>query len=1023
MFQTYIKELNKQFQTGNAREHSYRGALETLLNKIIDDPTVTVTNEPARIVNVGAPDYSVSRNGVPIGYIEAKDIGKSLDNKEYQEQFDRYKGAFNNLIFTDYLNFWLYRDGALVSKVALAGIEGDKIISFGGKNCQVLVDTVKDFVTYQGQKITNPPQLAKIMAGKARLLKDVIERALLEADKNTLHDQLDLIQKTLIHDITPQSFADIYAQTIAYGLFAARLHDKTPDDFSRQEAVFLIPKTNPFLRGLFNYISGAECDDRIAWIIDSLANAFLATDLEKLLEGFSKNIGLDNPIIHFYETFLTEYDSEVRKARGVWYTPKPIVEFIVKACDHVLKTDFGIIDGLADETKLEGSDVHKVQILDPATGTGTFLAEVIKQIKENYWGGGWSRYVENSLIPRLNGFELLMASYAMAHLQLDLHLLETGYVPTATENQKRFNVFLTNTLEEHFHDFDFIFAPYLANESREADRVKRDVPVMCVIGNPPYAVSSSNKGEWITELIKTYKQGLNERKINLDDDYVKFIRYGQHHIDKTGEGILAFITNNSFLDGPTYRQMRKSLLESFDKIYILDLHGNARKRETCPDGSPDQNVFEIMQGVSINIFVKYPKDKRKTDLATVYHHDLYGTRDVKFDNLRKETLATTPWKQLNLSEPYYFFVPKDFEGLEAYENGFKVTECFPVYNSGIGTQQDTITIHFTKESLQELRQDFLNLDQKTIRNRYPIKEGRNWKLVSAIDDLRSNDIPKAVSYRPFDTRWTYLSNKSNQFLAWPRTDVMRHLIKSNYGLVFERGFVTKTFQAVFITNTPSDGHCIGPWSYMSPLYLYNDDNTAVIQPNLNPDIIQKLESCLGIPFKDIPFQNSPDNSRFTALDLFDYIYAVLHSPDYRERYKEFLKIDFPRIPYPGSQESFRDLISHGTRLRNTHLLSDPSLDNRIIQIHGDAEMIIDKITHTIAPSGESVTVHINKDISISNIPITAWDFPIGGYIPAQKWLKDRKGRVLSRTDVIHYNKMINALALTHKIMESIKTWY
>ena len=693
----YIENINRLFVTGNAREHSYRGDLQDLLNKIIDDKDIVVTNEPARIVNVGAPDYSITKKDIPIGYIEAKDINKPLNSKDYTEQFDRYKNALDNLIITDYMDFWFYKSGELTNKIKIAKIEDNKIVALE-ENFLLFINNIKSFTTQISQTITSPSKLAKMMAGKARLLQNVIERAIISEDEsdanNSLREQLEVFKATLIHDITPESFADIYAQTIAYGMFAARLHDETMNTFTRQEAVFLIPKSNPFLRGLFNYVSGAECDDRIIWIIDSLAEIFLATDVKKLLDGFSQKSGMNDPIIHFYETFLSEYNPALRKSRGVWYTPQAVVNFIVRACDEVLKDEFDLSDGLSDETKIKIKvddinsgytksgqkikkelEVHKVQILDPATGTGTFLAETIKFIKKDFWGGSWSSYVEEHLIPRLNGFELLMASYAMAHLKLDLLLLETGYKPS--KEQKRFNIFLTNSLEEHHEQSGNLFASYLANESKEADRVKKDVPVMVVMGNPPYAVSSSNKNEWIQNLIADYKKDLNERKINLDDDYIKFIRYGQHYIEKNGEGILAYISNNSFIDGITHRQMRKSLLECFDKIYILDLHGNAKKKEVSPDGSKDENVFDIMQGVSINIFIK--KKQKSKKLADVYHYDLYGKRDFKYEFLDENNLKTIKWEKLDYSEPNYFFVKKDFTDIKEYEKGFKVDELMNIF--------------------------------------------------------------------------------------------------------------------------------------------------------------------------------------------------------------------------------------------------------------------------------------------------------------------------------------------------------
>ncbi|RYG39789.1 MAG: DNA methyltransferase, partial [Chitinophagaceae bacterium] len=501
---------------------------------------------------------------------------------------------------------------------------------------ELLVNNFAEAIT---QTIKSPTRLAEMMAGRAKYMADVIEKSLNSDDErevqSNLKSQMLSFQNMLIHDIDNKAFADIYAQTIAYGMFAARYHDPTLPTFSREEAATLIPKSNPFLRRLFQDIAGYDLDDRLAWIVDELVKIFLATDVASIMKNFGKSTKQEDPVVHFYETFLASYSPTLRKARGVWYTPQPVVNFIVRAVDDILKTEFNLKDGLADTTKIKikktvpkfddraknkskitgtqevEQEVHKVQILDPATGTGTFLAEVVRHIHKKFEGqqGLWSKYVNKDLIPRLNGFELLMASYAMAHLKMDVLLTETGYKP---EDDKRFKIYLTNSLEEASEQNIDLFS-WLADEANQANAVKRDAPVMVILGNPPYSGISSNNGKWMSSLIDDYKYvngvHFNERKHWLNDDYVKFIRLGQHYIDKKGEGILAFINPHGFLDNPTFRGMRWSLLQSFDKIYTIDLHGNSKKKETSPDGSVDQNVFDIMQGVSINLFIKTGKKK------------------------------------------------------------------------------------------------------------------------------------------------------------------------------------------------------------------------------------------------------------------------------------------------------------------------------------------------------------------------------------------------------------------------------
>ncbi len=641
----YIANINQRYQLGNATEHTFRGDLQNLIESLV--PDVRATNEPKR-QKCGAPDYILTRKDIPIGFIEAKDIAdKDLEGKQKtgnKEQFDRYKASLSNLIFTDYLQFLFYKEGVLYATVRIAQLVEKPNRSGSQLFTSEVIGIPENFDTFQNlfvnftleisQTIKSSKKLAEMMAGKARLLSDVIEKALTNdttlQEDSTLRDQMNAFKEILIHDITPKGFADVYAQTIAYGLFAARLHDPTLPTFSRQEAAELIPKSNPFLRKLFGYIAGPDLDDRIRWIVDSLIEIFLACNVAEILQDYGKATKMEDPIIHFYETFLSEYDPALRKARGVWYTPQPVVSFIVRAVDEILKTEFDLPQGLADTSKIKikkavdtkatadsrskikqeivEEEVHRVQILDPATGTGTFLAEVVKHVHQKFKGqqGIWSNYVETHLLPRLNGFELLMASYAMAHLQLDLLLTETGYKPT---RDQRFRVFLTNSLEEYHPDTGTLFANWLSAEANEANHIKRDTPVMCVIGNPPYSGESANKGEWIMSLMEDYKkepggrEKLKERNPKwINDDYVKFLRYGQHFIEKNGSGVLAFINPHGFLDNPTFRGMRWNLLKTYDKIYTIDLHGNSKKKETALDGTADQNVFDIMQGVSINLF-------------------------------------------------------------------------------------------------------------------------------------------------------------------------------------------------------------------------------------------------------------------------------------------------------------------------------------------------------------------------------------------------------------------------------------
>ncbi len=1029
--QEYVKQLDTRYQTGISREHSYRGDLQTLLSTIL--PDVLVTNEPARI-ECGAPDYILTRKDIPLGYIEAKDIGVDLKSKTLKEQFDRYRASLNNLIFTDYLNFHFYKDGNLIIQIAIAQIEGGKIVPLP-ENFDTFTQLIKNFAATISQSIKSPTKLAEMMASRAKLMADVIEKSLNADDEqktqSPLKGQMLTFQNVLIHDITNRAFADIYAQTIAYGMFAARYHDPTLPTFSRQEAATLIPKSNPFLRRLFQDIAGYDLDDRLVWIVDELVQIFLATDVAEIMHNFGSRTKQEDPVIHFYETFLAAYDPALRKARGVWYTPEPVVNFIVRAVDEILKTEFGLAQGLADTSKtkikidVQGKkvekEVHRVQILDPATGTGTFLAEVIKQIYQRFEGqqGIWSNYVENNLIPRLNGFELLMASYAMAHLKLDLLLTETGYKPT---RDQRLRVFLTNSLEESHPDAGTLFSHWLSDEANAANQIKKDAPVMVVLGNPPYSVSSSNKSPWIEKLTADYKKDLNERNIQpLSDDYIKFIRFGQHFIDKNGEGILAYISNNSFLDGIIHRQMRKHLLESFDKIYILDLHGNAKKKETAPDGTPDQNVFDIMQGVSINIFVKTKKINSKNPKG-FYHFDLFNKREKKYGFLKANTLNSIQWKVLQPDFPNYFFTIKDFRLRDKYEQGIRLDDLFSINSIGVTTERDNMCIHFKLFELEKVLTDFQQKEPNEIRQTYNERpDGRDWKMITAKQDVMSEKgTIYSINYRPFDSRITYYTGKSKGFMSYPRHEISQHLLKDNVALITCRQQSTFDFQHAFVCNNPSEGNSISiqtkERSYVFPLYLYPSSSQQMSidiverTPNLNLSVVQQFADKVSIGFT---YEKDFSTNIFTPMDLFDYIYAVLHSPTYRETYKEFLKIDFPRVPYPKDAATFWALVALGGELRLLHLMESPALNKYLTQYPADGDNVVGKIRY------ENGHVYINGAQHFANVPPTAWEFYIGGYQPAQKWLKDRKGRALDFEDILHYQKIIVALVETDRVMKEI----
>ncbi len=1010
----YLSSVIKQYETGHAREHSYRPALEKLFGEVTG---LRIVNEPKRS-EYGAPDFVFINKKIVVCYAEAKDINVSLDEIEKSEQMVRYYG-YSNIILTNCLEFRFYRNGQKYCEpIKVAELKSGGI-SFLDSNFKLLEDTIVDFIKEAKEPIKSGAILAKVMAGKARRIRDNIKIFLKTGDAQKNESLLAIygvIKKLLLADLDFDKFADMYAQTVVYGLFVARYHDETPDTFTRQEARDLVPKSNPFLREFFDHIAGPSFDERIGFIVNELCEEFIHADIPAIVHDYYKveKDSSRDPIIHFYEDFLQAYDASERKKMGVFYTPLPVVKFIVRSIDEILKKDFGL-KGLADSTTTEIGKViqgkktkltvHKVQILDPATGTGTFLNEVIGFIKNQFGGqeGRWSSYAKNDLLPRLHGFEIMMASYTIAHLKLSTTLKESG----ADIDSDRLGVYLTNSLEKAEKWDDTLFASLglekaITEESHLANKIKNDLPIMVVLGNPPYNVSSQNKGEWIGELIKDYKNDLGETRIHIDDDYIKFIRFAQYLIEKNGEGVIGMITNNSYLDGITHRQMRKYLLEIFSDIYILDLHGNIKKKEKALDGSKDENVFSIQQGVAIALFVR--KNDKKKSLGTVWHAELFGRQKDKYLALDNLDFQKMKWKKIDYKEPYYFFVPKDFVMEDEYKEGFIVKEIFNVCGPGVKTERDKISIHFDVDSVKKVVNDFCKLTVSELRIKYSLpKDSRDWSIERAKNDVLTNyDFEKyllPINYRPFDRRWIYYPGTSKGFIGTPGKKVMSNIVNNNVGLIFARQFGSGKHFICFITKNLIEisSQPYAPYT-LFPLYLYNEDGSKI--PNLKKEIVTKIEKIVG---------------KVTPENILDYIYAVLHSPTYREKYKEFLKIDFPRVPYPKDKKIFDKLVEFGKELRSLHLLESPRLQKLITTFSESGSDTVEKGY----PKYKDDKVYINAKQYFGNVPEIAWNFYIGGYQPAQKWLKDRRGRKLSNADIEHYQKIILVLVETDKIIEKI----
>ncbi len=1086
----YLKEIEAYYKLGIAKEHSYRATLQAMLARLV--PGITAVNEPKR-VDCGAPDYVVLHskggNSLTIGYIEAKDIGMPLDKIEKDEQLKRYLHALDNLVLTDYLEFRWYIKGEKQMAARLATAHGGKSLTLDKEGIKVTGDLLCGFLQHSAEPIRKPEELARRMARLTHMIRDITIQAFDKREaSDTLKGLYEAFKTVLLPDLPTGEFADMFAQTLAYGLFAARYNHKGKELFNRSDATKEIPRTNPFLRKLFSAIAGADFDDEpFIGFVNELTQVLGVTDMDAVLADFGKRTRREDPIVHFYETFLTQYDPKLRELRGVYYTPEPVVSYIVRSVDYLLREHFDCFDGLADTSTVTYSYVDengerrtgsspRVLLLDPACGTGTFLYSIIDLIRETYRKAGnagmWSGYVREQLLPRLFGFELLMAPYAVAHLKLGMQLAALD-LPKAErsnwaydfETDERLGVYLTNTLEQAFSRSKLLLGGFISDEANEAARVKQDYPVMVVLGNPPYAGHSANKGEWVTDLLHG-DDGRSGKKVGnyfevdgkplgeqnpkyLYDDYVKFIRFAQWRIEQTGYGILAFITNHGYLDNPTFRGMRQCLMQSFDDIYVLDLHGNSKKKERSPDGTKDENVFDIQQGVAIGIFVKRREKADESHTITVHHANLWGPREVheqtykgrrlvggKYYWLSTHDITTAEWTAINPQSPFYLFTPQNTDLLTEYQRFTKVTDIFKVHSSCMNTLHDDFVISFDKKSLELMLQDAADksMPNDVFRQKYNVEDSRDWKLSTCRASTTEANVNQLINkiinclYRPFDRRWIVLDDP---FIGYPRWETTKHFLSpKSLGLATTR----QTLQMISFwpSRIPFGQHkIVDPYnrSYVFPLYLFPDTKKSMLfdtyilsnapdgrHPNFSPAFIIDLSNKLNMQF--ITDGKGDLQHTFGPEDIFDYMYAVFHSPTYRVRYSEFLKIDFPRLPLTSNAELFLELCKLGERLVELHLME--KFGKTLPRYPAKGNNVVEKVEY-LEPRDqpEQGRVYINKVQYFEGVPPEVWNFHVGGYQVCQKWLKDRKGRVLSFEDIQHYQRIVAALGATIELMESI----
>ena len=1026
-FQTHCDRYRQnihrtQSSTEATPELSLYPHLQTFLEELCVDlgrDTVQLTQEPRQLEQVGRPDFIAIDGLLPVGYIEAEAYGRDLDalTGHAAAQNARFIENLDNFILTNFVEFRLYADGTLR---ATASVED------GTENLETLLERFLD----AGQvEITSPEVLARYLARRTRELQTQIATTLTD-ENSEIYGMFSAFKELLISTLTPDDFADMYAQTLAYGLFAARCTLPNATNFSRHTATDALPRSNPFLVQLFHHVASPTLETNVTYILDDIAVLLRNVPTEMLRTAFAARNHLEDPVIHFYETFLAEYDPQRRVDRGVYYTPPQVISYIVRSVDSLLKTALNRPDGLADDDTL---------ILDPATGTGGFLLTVLDHVREyvaeTYGAAEWMQYVNAQLVRRIFGFELLVAPYTIAHLKLSLFLQAQGW-----RADERLGIYLTNTLEQPDEMQPSIpFAGFISDEANAALSVKRDEPLLVILGNPPYQRHSANPSRiggnltFIGELIEDYRQldgeplGEDTSKA-LQDDYMKFIRWAQWRIDKNGEGVIGYIVNNNFLDAPTVRGMRQSLLEGFNAIYLLNLHGSNRKTEAVPTAQRDENVFDISQGVCILLCVK---ERDNPAQAKVYYADMWGSREDKYNILSETDFRSTKWGELQPTTPYYLFVPQAIDYSAEYEEGWKITDIFQISSIGIVTARDKLTIHRDPEKVRETVSDFVSLSEEEARKKYNLrKDTQDWKVHLAQADIRNH--PDAehhiqpMNYRPFDTCWTYYTGESRGFHCRPRPENMPHLLAENIALCVCRIVKSPVWQHALITNQITENCYISNTTsesgHVFPLYLYPNPEELGLSTerslNFKPAFLAALSDALELPQTE-PF-NLPEGVSPEA--ILAYIYAILYSPTYRERYYEFLKYDFPRIPLPQDIDQFRTLAALGQRLMDSHLLEDGSRlqvaptgrgGTAVHRFEGDGDGVVGRVRYV---DGK---IWINPTQYFTDVPVAVWEYEIGAYQVCEKWLKDRRGEVLRHADVRRYRAVLVAVAETLAVMGEI----
>ncbi|OEZ09648.1 type ISP restriction/modification enzyme [Campylobacter jejuni] len=1043
MLKAYLENI-KDIST-NDKEHTHRTALQNLLQAIKDNQDkqnkISIKQEPNNDKEGrGAPDFLITKDFLTLGYIENKRVNANLDNIITSDQILKYTKLSPNIILTDYLRFILLslndkNEIIICKEVKICSLDEIKSIV---KN-QSLLDTktqeLNELFSIFFSKIPNPINSALDFANHLSLRTRILKDELLLSSKNeTLLSLFNTFKETLYKELSYEEFCDSFAQTLTYSLFLAKLNNDTAKEIDLNNAKKFIPKSFPLIRSMSGFLDDSfENLENIKWLLEEIINIINHIDITSIIKELNKTSEKDlfnrsilsthkDPYLHFYETFLASYDPKLREVRGVYYTPAPVVIFIINAIDEALKQDFNHKKGLSEALD------KNITLLDFATGTGTFLLEAFRKALEPISKNSVN-YNPKALIDKFCGFEFLIAPYTIAHLKISQSFKEEFNSPL--NDDESLKIALTNTLyfksiSKEQNDQNTLFTLIgLTREFKKAQKIKEE-QILIITGNPPYSGASSNKGlyedeikisyglepskanlnneqkKWISSYFKekskqntsTFKAIYEKHKLENEknpkvmlDDYVKFIRFAQSKIDSQESGIFAFISNNSFLDNPIFRGMRYSLMQSFDKIYILNLHGDTRKKEKAPDGSKDDNVFDIMQGVSINIFIKQNSKAKNTN---IYYHDLYGKRKDKYEFLYENDLNSIKWTLVKNNEPFYLFLPQNNDLLEEYNKGISVKDIFMLSSVGIASSKDAILISTNNKKLEQQVYNFYNeFDKKYI---------------------------KEIAYKPFDTQKIYYDIKK---VERPRIDIMEHFLGyENIGLIYDRGTNLKEISNLFISSKVIDKHLVGANSYVSPLYLYPTTRSKKFLKKENPNFNEENFTSKIENFKESfrTFIDELYKEKFSPQNILGYIYAVLFHKIYREKYLDFLKIDFPKIPFTKDKNTFKNLSKLGLKLVNLHLLKNDELDFNVGEaLFKDIKNKNFKI-QKIKYNKDIKELFINESLYFNKVSPEIYEFKIGGYAVLDKYLKSHKEEDI---DHKYFTLIIQTLDETLKIQDEI----